>query len=277
MIIYRVKNKISGKVYIGQTIHTLEKRKDTHLKSIETGKSKFYRALKSYGVENFQWEVIDTATTKEELNQKEKNYIIEYNSIEDGYNMIEGGTGGYNEYAVIANRKKRKGKTYEEIYSSKEIIDNLKNNLRKNIIEHNKVYGFNSIDKEKQREIARKGAYKLVEMGYTHSEETKKKISDAQKGISFEERFGVDGAVEQKKLISQKTKEAMKKVDWDVLMEKALEGRRKYWDNKHLEDREKILQYINEGLSVKKILANLDISAPTYYKRLEELKKEGKI
>lgn len=277
MIIYRVKNKISGKVYIGQSIHTLEKRKDTHLKSIETGKSKFYKALKSYGVDNFQWEVIDTATTKEELNQKEKNYIIEYNSIDDGYNMVEGGTGGYNEYAVIANRKKRKGKTYEEIYSSKEIIDNLKNNLRKNIIEHNKVYGFNSIDKEKHKEICRKGAYKLVEMGYTHSEETKKKISDAQKGISFEERFGVDGAVEQKKLISQKTKEAMKKVDWDVLMGKALEGRKKYWDNKHLEDREKILQYINEGLSVKKILANLDISTPTYYKRLEELKKEGKI
>lgn len=275
MIIYRVKNKISGKVYIGQSIHSLEKRKDTHLKSIEIGKSKFYRALKSYGVENFEWEVIDTATTKEELNQKEKNYIIEYSSIKTGYNMIDGGTGGYNEYAVIANKKK-KGKRLSEIVSNDMYIQSIEGRKRgfKNGLAN---YTFDKIDKEKHKEICRKGAYKLVEMGYTHSEDTKKKISDAQKGITFEERFGIDGAVEQKKVISQKTKEAMKKVDWNLLMERALKGREKYWNNKHLEDREKILQYINEGLSVKKILANLDISAPTYYKRLEELKKEGKM
>jgi hypothetical protein len=42
MIIYKVENKISGKVYIGQTIHTLETRKNTHLKMVEVGKSKFY-------------------------------------------------------------------------------------------------------------------------------------------------------------------------------------------------------------------------------------------
>lgn len=274
MIIYRVKNKISGKVYIGQTIYTLDMRKKQHIKLSKSKNTHFYNALRSYGETQFEWSVLTSANTKEELNELEIFYIIEYNSIEDGYNMVEGGTGGYNESAVIANRKKRKGKTYEEIYT----IDGLKKmeNVRANIGNIGKKY-FKSLTDEHRSENARKGAYKLVEMGYTHSEETKKKISDAQKGISFEERFGVDGAVEQKKLISQKTKEAMKKVDWDALMEKALEGRKKYWDNKHLEDREKILQYINEGLSVKKILANLDISTPTYYKRLEELKKEGKI
>ena len=73
MIIYKVKNKISGKVYIGQTIHTLETRQNAHLKMVEVGKSKFYKALKSYGVDNFDWDVIDTATTKDELNQNEKS------------------------------------------------------------------------------------------------------------------------------------------------------------------------------------------------------------
>jgi group I intron endonuclease len=277
MIIYKVENKISGKVYIGQTIHTLETRKNTHLKMVEVGKSKFYKALKSYGVDNFDWVVIDTATTKDELNQKEIHYIREYNSIENGYNMVDGGTGGYNKYAVIANKLKRKGKTFEEIYSTTEIITKIKSNLSNRMVEHNKTYGFDKIDKEKQREIARKGAYKLVEMGYTHSEETKKKISEAQKGITFEDRYGVDGAEIQKQIISQKTKEAMKKVDWDSLMEKALKGRKVYWDAKHSTDKDKILELKNKGYKVKHICAELDISTPTYYKRLKELEKERKI
>jgi group I intron endonuclease len=277
MIIYRVKNKISGKVYIGQTIHTLEIRKNNHLKMVEAGKSKFYKALKSYGVDNFDWVVIDTATTKDELNQKEKQYIQKYNSIEEGYNMVDGGTGGYNEYAVIANKLKRKGKTYEEIYSTNEIITKIKSNLSNRMIEHNKTYGFDKIDKEKQREIARKGAYKLVEMGYTHSEETRKKISEAQKGITFEDRYGVDDAEILKQIISQKTKEAMKNVDWDSLMEKALKGRKVYWDNKHSTDKARILELKAKGYKIKHICAELDISIPTYYKRVKELESEGKI
>jgi group I intron endonuclease len=275
MIIYKVKNKISGKVYIGQTIHTLETRKNTHLKMVEVGKSKFYKALKSYGVDNFDWVVIDTATTKDELNQKEKQYIQEYNSIEEGYNMVEGGTGGYNKYAVIANKKKL-GKKLKDIVSPEMYEQSIAGRKRgfKNGLSN---YTFDKIDKEKQREIARKGAYKLVEMGYTHSEETKKKISEAQKGITFEDRYGVDGAEVQRQIISQKTKEAMKKVDWDSLMEKALKGRKVYWDNKHSTDKDKILELKAKGYKIKHICAELDISTPTYYKRVRELENEGKI
>jgi group I intron endonuclease len=275
MIIYKVENKISGKVYIGQTIHTLKVRKNAHLKMIEVGKSKFYKALKSYGVDNFDWVVIDTAITKDELNKKEIHYIREYNSIENGYNMVEGGAGGYNDYAVIANKKKM-GKPLSEIVSPEMYEQSIEGRKRgfKNGLSH---YTFDKIDKEKQREIARKGAYKLVEMGYTHSEETKKKISEAQKGITFEDRYGVEVANIQKQIISQKTKEAMKTVDWDSLMEKALEGRKIYWDTKHSADKDKILELKQKGYKVKHICAELDISTPTYYKRLKELEKIHKI
>lgn len=270
MIIYKVKNKISGKVYIGQTVNSLEQRKNEHINFSRNGKSKFNRAIKSYGYENFDWEIIDTAKTKEELNEKEIKYIQEYNSIENGYNMVEGGTGGYNQYAVEANKKK-KGKTYEEIYSSAEIINQLKNGHRKRVVEHNKTYGFDKLDKETMTDIARKGAYGLMKTGYKHSKETKEKISEAQKGITYEDRLGKEEAEKRKELISQRTKEAMKNLDWDTMMEKALEGRKKYWDKTHEEQRNKIIEYKSQGLKVKEIVAKLNVSLPTYYARVKEI------
>jgi group I intron endonuclease len=277
MIVYKAKNKLNNKCYIGKTTKSLEERMDQHIKHSEKGKSKFFKALKSYGADNFEWEIIYTAETLTELDEQEKYYIKLYDSINEGYNMVEGGTGGYNEYAVIANRKKRKGKSYEEIYSSNYIISEIKNNLSKNMIEHNKVYGFNNMNKERRTEIARIGAYAKAETGYTHSEETRKKISEAQKGITHMERYGEDGAKLASQKISEATKKAMKKVNWDELMQKALDSRKKYWNAKHEQDRERILELLNKGVLVKNIMAELNISAPTYYARVGELKNMGKL
>jgi group I intron endonuclease len=275
MIIYKCQNKISGKVYIGQTIKSLTNRIEQHIKvANRKSKSKFHKALISYGIDNFDWIIIDTANTKDELNKLEIDYIQKYNCIDDGYNMVDGGTGGYNQMAVDANKKLRIGKTYEEIYSSKKIVDKLKYNLRKNIIEHNKIYGFNNIDKEKNIEIARKGAYKLVEIGYTHTNETKQKISDSQIGISYEDRHGKEEAQLLKNKISKTTKEAMKKVDWNTLMEKALKSRNKFWNSKHDEQKKKIIELKAQNIPIKTIIAQLNISTPTYYKLWNSIKNK---
>lgn len=270
MIIYRVKNKITKKVYIGQTVNTIEKRKNDHIKASETKKGKFHKALKSYGTENFDWEIIDTAKSKEELNKKEIKYIQEYNSIKNGYNMVEGGTGGYNEFAVKANKQKR-GKKLKDIVSPEmyeQAINGRKKGFRNGLIN----YTFDKLDKETLTEIARMGAYGKMKTGYKHSEETKEKISESQKGITYEDRLGKKEAEKRKELISQRTKKAMKNLDWDTMMEKALEGRKKYWDKTHEEHRQKIMEYQSQGLKVKEIVARLDISLPTYYKRIKEIK-----
>jgi group I intron endonuclease len=269
MIIYIAKNKLSGKFYIGQTSYDLQKRIDEHIRLSKSPKSKFHKAIKSYGSHNFDWEIIDTAKTKEELNEKEIKYIQKYNSIENGYNMVEGGIGGYNQYAVEANKKKRKGKTYEQIYSSTEIVKKLKNSHKERISEHNKIYGFDKLDKQTMKDIARKGAYGLMKTGYKHSKETIEKIRKSNQNKEVSE--------ETKELISQRTKAAMKNLNWDKIMEKALEGRKKYWDNAHEEQRNKILEYKSQGLKVKEIVAKLNVSLPTYYARIKELKKIGKI
>ena len=48
--------------------------------------TKFYRAIRKYGKENFKIESIDFANTQEELDQKEIYYINLYDSVKKGYN-----------------------------------------------------------------------------------------------------------------------------------------------------------------------------------------------
>lgn len=46
--------------------------------------------IEKYGLENFDFEILDTAHTKEELDKKQWEYIKKYNSSEPhGYNLQE--------------------------------------------------------------------------------------------------------------------------------------------------------------------------------------------
>jgi group I intron endonuclease len=91
-IIYTVTNKETKMVYVGLTTKSLETRKKDHIKKSKKGKSyPFQYAIATYGPEAFKWEQIDTARTTDELAQKEKEYILKYNSKEQGYNSDSGG------------------------------------------------------------------------------------------------------------------------------------------------------------------------------------------
>jgi group I intron endonuclease len=271
MIIYKCQNKISGKIYIGQTIKSLEERKLSHIIASKKGKSKFYKALQSYGFENFDWSIIDTANTKEELDEKEKYYIVEYNSIKNGYNMVDGGTGGYNEHAVAANKLK-KGKKWEDIYSSAEYVNQKKETLKLNYDLKLRKYNFSNLSKKDRTKFAKLGNNARKNSDYVHSDETKKKISNSQIGITYEQRYGSKKANKLKNKISEATKEAMKSVDRELLGKKSVEARKPFWDNKHKQQKEKIIELKNKNISVKKIIAELNISTPTYYKLWNEIK-----
>ena len=46
--------------------------------------------IEKFGLENFDFEILDSASTQEELDIKQKEYIEKYNSIEPyGYNVPE--------------------------------------------------------------------------------------------------------------------------------------------------------------------------------------------
>lgn len=95
VIIYKIKNKTNGKIYIGQTVRGLQERISEHARKKQTIMGK---AIKKYGIENFSIEIIDRAEDIEELNAKETKWIIFYNCmVPNGYNQCYGGnnTKGY--------------------------------------------------------------------------------------------------------------------------------------------------------------------------------------
>lgn len=91
-IIYRALNKTNQKSYIGQTIHSLEKRKRHHY-SDYSACVYFHRALLKYPEECWEWTIIDEAENQQELDEKEKYWIKYYHSFGEGYNLTEGGQG----------------------------------------------------------------------------------------------------------------------------------------------------------------------------------------
>lgn len=92
MLIYKITNIVNGKVYIGQTTKTLEHRKAGHLQAAKDGLNRhLYNAMRKYGFENFKFEEICKTSSKSELNYLEAKYIIEYDSVRNGYNMGYGG------------------------------------------------------------------------------------------------------------------------------------------------------------------------------------------
>ena len=91
--IYMHKNKINGKVYIGQTYTDLQSRfgkNGIRYKSCPL----FYNAIQKYGWENFEHIILEENIDNSNIaNEKEKYYISLYNSTNNnyGYNIQNGG------------------------------------------------------------------------------------------------------------------------------------------------------------------------------------------
>ena len=91
--IYKITNKINGKVYIGQS-NNIERRKREHFDWNKTSKQYIDIIIRDLGQENFSFEVLEECSL-EELTCKEKQYIQQYNSFYDGYNKTKGGQNEY--------------------------------------------------------------------------------------------------------------------------------------------------------------------------------------
>ena len=90
--IYKVENKDNGMVYIGATTRALNDRKQEHVQRAYNNSEKpLHQAIYTYGEDAFTWDTIDTATTNNELAEKEGNYIYEYSKETEIYNASRGG------------------------------------------------------------------------------------------------------------------------------------------------------------------------------------------
>ena len=91
MIIYKITNRVNGKIYIGQTTKPLIVRWRLHC-SPGSGCNAMKNAIQKYGKENFTVEQIDVACDQEELDKKEQYWISHYDCIAPkGYNLTIGG------------------------------------------------------------------------------------------------------------------------------------------------------------------------------------------
>lgn len=93
--IYKITNKVNGKIYIGKTLKTIEGRWKDHVEDYQRPrfeKRPLYSAMKKYGVENFSVEEVEECSS-EILSEREIYWIDFYDSFRSGYNATKGGDG----------------------------------------------------------------------------------------------------------------------------------------------------------------------------------------
>ena len=88
--IYKITNKVNGKIYIG-------KHQTTDINDGYMGSGKMLQSAQSkYGLENFVKEILHIFDTEEEMNAKEAELVTEEFCLrEDTYNICIGGQGGF--------------------------------------------------------------------------------------------------------------------------------------------------------------------------------------
>ena len=92
--VYKIENLINGKAYIGQSRDIIG-RWNRHISSMKTGTQVLYNAMRKYGVENFNFEIL-IECEEDLLDLMEIYYIKKYNTYihsenSNGYNMTTGG------------------------------------------------------------------------------------------------------------------------------------------------------------------------------------------
>lgn len=171
--IYKITNIINGKIYVGKTTQTIEKRFEDHIKASKSliNDTYFYRSIRKYGAENFKVEKL-CRCSEEDINKLEDFYIVELNAKDSnvGYNEKDGGDGGklYGESKI----KHREG--------IKKAIAEGNENLVKTLFK--KGHKFSDEVKLKMR-MAKLGKTSNFK-GKTHTEEAKIKCGIVNIGIS---------------------------------------------------------------------------------------------
>lgn len=187
MFVYRTTNLLNGKSYIGQ--HVTTNLNDGYLGSGTILK----KAIEKYGKENFEREILEFASSMEELNKLEIKYIDQNNAVENDefYNLIEGGHPGCSPmygkdnpmFGRIGSLNPRFGK-----HHTQETKDRLRNIALERFEDKTNHPSFGKIPSEetksKQR-AAKQGMYfgeDNPNWGHRWSEELRKKVGEKRKG-----------------------------------------------------------------------------------------------
>ena len=174
--VYAITNTLNSKIYIGQT-KSPKNRKGRHWFEGKKPNSKnhLYRAMNQYGLDNFQFEIIEECSI-DEVDDREKHWISYHDSCDHkkGYNKESGGNLG--KTRVLTAEDKRR------IYS-KERAQKISQSLTgRKLSEEHKLATSKGVSRY----------YKTHEIKRT--EESKRKMSAAQKIIGAKKtaKYAVD-------------------------------------------------------------------------------------
>ena len=98
MVLYVIRNRISGQEYVGTTTRSLALRLSDHRHRalVGTRRSPLYAAIRQHGWDSFTVETIAVAESYDALLQMERQAIAERGTMApNGYNLVEGGRGNF--------------------------------------------------------------------------------------------------------------------------------------------------------------------------------------
>ena len=173
MWIYKITNRVNGKIYIGQTHYD----NPSYFGSGILIKG----AIKKYGIDNFEKIYIDTANDQIELDEKEKHWI-KFHSSQDhtiGYNIADG---GYNCFTMTDDVAKKISSTWKTKYEQGYI-----NNRIGTIMSDEVKDKISNSNKGKIRSDETKNKISSAHLGKILSDETRKKLSISHTGKSLSE------------------------------------------------------------------------------------------
>jgi group I intron endonuclease len=113
--VYKITNNVNGKIYFGKTNNPLKRWKRYQQGyDVDNNAMLIRLAIKKFGIENFQFNVIAVFQTEEDAFLSERAFIISHETTNRkiGYNMNEGGIGGVNPCEAVRQKIScaRKGK-----------------------------------------------------------------------------------------------------------------------------------------------------------------------
>jgi group I intron endonuclease len=119
--LYRIKNILNDKVYIGQSNKETERWRQHKYFARQTQPVQYiHQAMKKYGAEHFVYEVIACCLTQEDADITEIQLIMQYDSRnkEKGYNIAPGGEGAWNT-GLPRERQPMYGKKQSEFFKKR--------------------------------------------------------------------------------------------------------------------------------------------------------------
>ena len=183
--IYLVKNLITGKCYVGQTVQDPRERIRQHRKESENGSQKYFHvSIRYHGFDNFVWCWLHYKNLpKKKLNQYERYYIWIYGTQDNskGYNITEGGDSP----SVTAESIKKQQETMKDPDIRSKWILSIKKGVNKPGVQEgraSKIRGDNNPLRKNEEAIRN-------HLNAVSSQENKDKISQSMKELWKDSKY----------------------------------------------------------------------------------------